>query len=50
VEAVSVNPVDIKQRKSSDPHGEARVLGYDAAGVVIGTGREVTLFSTSAAR
>lgn len=45
VEAVSVNPVDVKRRSASDPHGEARVLGYDAAGVVVGTGRDVTLFS-----
>jgi len=42
VEAVSVNPVDYKQRKagSSTP----RVLGWDAAGTVEAVGSEVTLF------
>jgi NADPH:quinone reductase len=42
VEAVSVNPVDYKQRKvaSSTP----RVLGWDAAGTVEALGPEVTLF------
>jgi NADPH:quinone reductase len=45
VEAVSVNPVDVKQRSGSDPHGEARVLGYDAAGVVTEVGRDVTMFA-----
>jgi zinc-binding alcohol dehydrogenase family protein len=42
VEAVSVNPVDYKQRKagSSTP----RVLGWDAAGTVAAVGSEVTLF------
>src|SRR4029453_2653576 len=42
VEAISVNPVDYKQRKveSTTP----RVLGWDAAGTVEATGPEVTLF------
>jgi len=42
VEAISVNPVDTKQRKlgSSAP----RVLGWDAAGTVEALGAEVTLF------
>jgi len=42
VEAISVNPVDTKQRKldSSAP----RVLGWDAAGTVEALGSEVTLF------
>ncbi|MFD4192255.1 MULTISPECIES: zinc-binding alcohol dehydrogenase family protein [Amycolatopsis] len=44
VEAVSVNPVDTKVRAGSDPGGEPRVLGFDAAGVVTATGAEVTLF------
>ncbi|MGA5303169.1 zinc-binding alcohol dehydrogenase family protein [Nucisporomicrobium flavum] len=44
VRAVSVNPVDVKVRASSDPHGEPKVLGYDAAGIVERTGAAVTLF------
>ncbi len=44
VEAVSVNPVDTKIRRNSDPGGEARVLGFDAAGTVAEVGEEVTLF------
>lgn len=42
VEAVSVNPVDTKQRKAGSP--TPRVLGWDAAGVVEAAGPEVTLF------
>jgi zinc-binding alcohol dehydrogenase family protein len=41
VEAVSVNPVDYKQRKQASG---ARVLGWDAAGTVEAVGKEVTLF------
>jgi zinc-binding alcohol dehydrogenase family protein len=42
VEAISVNPVDYKQRKlSSSP---PRVLGWDAAGTVEAAGPEATLF------
>jgi zinc-binding alcohol dehydrogenase family protein len=45
VRAVSVNPVDTKvRRNAAPPAGEARILGYDAAGVVRAVGREVTLF------
>ncbi|HVJ61741.1 MAG TPA: zinc-binding alcohol dehydrogenase family protein [Tahibacter sp.] len=45
VRAVSVNPVDAKvRRKAAPPPGEARVLGFDAAGVVQSVGAEVTLF------
>lgn len=43
VEAVSVNPVDFKQRKAGPP-SPARVLGWDAAGVVEAVGSGVTLF------
>ena len=43
VRAVSVNPVDVKVRGGGDPDG-ARVLGFDAAGVVVEVGEEVTLF------
>ncbi len=45
VKAVSVNPVDTKIRISAEPLGEARVLGYDAAGIVRGIGPEVQNFS-----
>ncbi|WP_336723657.1 zinc-binding alcohol dehydrogenase family protein [Cellulosimicrobium cellulans] len=43
VHAVSVNPVDVKQRAHASAHG-FRVLGYDAAGVVVSKGDDVTLF------
>jgi zinc-binding alcohol dehydrogenase family protein len=42
VEAVSVNPVDYKQRKIDSP--TPRVLGWDAAGTVEAAGKDVTLF------
>jgi NADPH:quinone reductase len=42
VEAISVNPVDTKQRKLDSP--VPRVLGWDAAGTVEAVGPEVTLF------
>lgn len=42
VEAISVNPVDYKQRKIDSP--APRVLGWDAAGIVEAVGPEVTLF------
>ena len=41
VEAISVNPVDTKQRKQATG---SRILGWDAAGTVEAVGREVTLF------
>ena len=44
VEAVSVNPVDTKVRRNNDPGGEAKVLGYDAAGTVAEVGSAVSLF------
>lgn len=46
VEAVSVNPVDTKIRRSQPGKTEPapRVLGWDAAGVVEAVGRDVTLF------
>ncbi|WBV43780.1 zinc-binding alcohol dehydrogenase family protein [Pseudoroseomonas cervicalis] len=45
IRAVSVNPVDVKLRGGRPaPEGQARVLGYDAAGVVVATGPEATLF------
>src|SRR5690349_24021120 len=42
VEAVSVNPVDTKQRKQGSP--TPRVLGWDASGIVAAVGNEVKLF------
>lgn len=45
IKAVSVNPVDTKVRRSVRPEGdEWKVLGWDAAGIVLETGSEVTLF------
>ena len=45
VKAVSVNPVDTKARKRSVPKaGDIKILGYDAAGVVVATGAETSLF------
>jgi NADPH2:quinone reductase len=44
VRAVSVNPADVQMRRRSDPGHEARVLGFDAAGVVESTGPGVTRF------
>src|SRR5689334_2724093 len=46
VKAVSVNPVDTKVRKRAEPKdGEpAKILGYDATGVVAAVGPDVTLF------
>ncbi len=45
VMAVSVNPVDTKVRRAvAPPAGEARVLGFDAAGVVEAVGPGVTGF------
>jgi len=45
VQAVSVNPVDTKVRRSAEPPaGEARILGYDAVGIVREIGSDVRLF------
>lgn len=45
VRAVSVNPVDTKVRRNAAPAaGEARVLGFDAVGVVREVGAAVSLF------
>ena len=46
VKAVSVNPVDTKIRIGvAPPAGETRVLGWDASGVVLEIGSDVTLFN-----
>ncbi len=45
VEAVSVNPVDTKVRKRSEPsEGAYKILGWDAAGIVREVGKEASLF------
>jgi NADPH:quinone reductase len=45
VAAVSVNPVDTKQRASTgNVEAKPRVLGWDAAGTVAAVGPQVTLF------
>ncbi|MCZ6802289.1 MAG: zinc-binding alcohol dehydrogenase family protein [Nitrospirae bacterium] len=47
VEAVSLNPVDTKIRRSpvlNSQEGSPRVLGWDVAGVVESVGSQVTLF------
>jgi len=45
VSAIAVNPVDTKIRRNvAPPDGEAKVIGWDAVGIVQETGSEVTLF------
>jgi zinc-binding alcohol dehydrogenase family protein len=44
VEAISVNPVDTKVRKRTDPAGADKVLGWDASGTVVAVGADVSLF------
>lgn len=45
VEAVSVNPVDIKRRRSLEASDTPTVLGFDAAGVVEAVGPEATTYA-----
>ncbi len=45
VKACSVNPVDAKLRlKLAPPPGKARILGFDAAGLVVKKGKDVSFF------
>ena len=45
VRAISVNPVDSKIRRTVAPsEGQAKVLGWDVAGVVQAVGSAVSLF------
>lgn len=45
VAAISVNPVDYKQRRAVPPDAaRPRILGWDAAGTVVATGPGVTMF------
>jgi zinc-binding alcohol dehydrogenase family protein len=46
VHAVAVNPLDTKLRRHAPPsEGQARVLGFDVAGVVVEAGAQVTRFA-----
>ncbi len=48
IKAIAVNPADAKRRMRlavDAPMPEPKVLGYDAVGVVVETGPDVTLFS-----
>ncbi|WP_366247637.1 zinc-binding alcohol dehydrogenase family protein [Terribacillus aidingensis] len=44
VKAVSVNPVDTKQRKLKENDGTFRILGFDAAGIIEEVGENVEGF------
>lgn len=44
VKAISVNPLDTRIRAAANPEGADRVLGWDAAGIVIAAGEQVTMF------
>ncbi|MFT8310180.1 MAG: zinc-binding alcohol dehydrogenase family protein [Sporolactobacillus sp.] len=45
VKAVSVNPVDTKVRNAQNGRTNgARIVGYDASGIVVAVGEKVTLF------
>ncbi|HDR4077909.1 TPA: alcohol dehydrogenase catalytic domain-containing protein, partial [Bacillus anthracis] len=45
INAISVNPVDTKVRSPKDKKEEvAKILGWDASGVVVQTGESCTLF------
>jgi zinc-binding alcohol dehydrogenase family protein len=45
IKAISVNPVDTKVRAPKDKIEEnAKILGFDASGIVVETGSDVTLF------
>jgi len=44
VRSISVNPVDVKMRLTPGEPGPARILGWDAAGVVRGVGAQTSLF------
>jgi zinc-binding alcohol dehydrogenase family protein len=47
IEAVSVNPVDVKTRmRAAGKEGSPKILGYDGAGTVAATGPECRLFKS----
>jgi NADPH2:quinone reductase len=41
VKGVSVNPVDVKLRANAKPEAGVKILGFDAAGIVVETGPDV---------
>lgn len=45
INAVSINPVDIKVRADAGPQEEPKILGWDAAGIIEDMGPEVEGFS-----
>ena len=45
INAVSINPVDIKVRASAGSQEEPKILGWDAAGIIEDMGSEVEGFS-----
>lgn len=45
IAAVSINPVDTKMRMRAGKQEHPKVLGFDAAGTVVGVGSEVSLFT-----
>ncbi|WP_214721659.1 zinc-binding alcohol dehydrogenase family protein [Exiguobacterium sp. s192] len=45
IKAVSVNPVDTKVRAHGTDETEPKVIGYDAAGIVVEVGDHASLFS-----
>lgn len=47
VKGISLNPVDIKVRASMEPELGAKVIGYDAAGIVVEVGSAVSRFKVS---
>lgn len=45
IKAISINPVDTKQREAAKLSGEeVRILGWDAVGEVVDTGSELHYF------
>ena len=44
VRGISVNPVDVKVRSGQSPESGTKIIGYDAAGVVVQTGSEASKF------
>ncbi|QYR21515.1 zinc-binding alcohol dehydrogenase family protein [Paenibacillus sp. sptzw28] len=45
VKAISVNPADVKVRaRGNDDHETPKIIGWDAAGIVVQVGPECTLF------
>lgn len=45
VKAIAVNPIDTKIRRNVQPEeNTAKILGWDAAGIVVNVGEQVTLF------